>query len=45
MLINVMHPEEARAGIISDGSLVELDVETAGRNKPAATYTKVLCEG
>ncbi|MSM41577.1 MAG: Rne/Rng family ribonuclease [Geobacter sp.] len=30
MLINVMHPEEARVAIVQDGRLVELDIEIAG---------------
>src|SRR5512139_1117058 len=40
MLINVMHPEEARVAIISDGSLVELDVETAGREQTRGNVYK-----
>src|SRR5512134_3649471 len=30
MLINVMHPEEARVAIVQDGRLMELDIEIAG---------------
>jgi len=30
MLINVMHPEEARVAIVQDGRLIELDIEIAG---------------
>jgi ribonuclease E len=40
MLINVMHPEEARVAIVSDGSLVELDVETAGREQTRGNVYK-----
>ncbi|HSR36886.1 MAG TPA: ribonuclease E/G, partial [Desulfurivibrionaceae bacterium] len=30
MLINAMHPEEARVAIVQDGRLMELDIEIAG---------------
>jgi ribonuclease E len=30
MLINALHPEEARVAIVEDGELVELDIEIAG---------------
>jgi ribonuclease E len=40
MLINAMHPEEARVAIISDGRLVELDVETAGREQTRSNVYK-----
>jgi ribonuclease E len=40
MLINVMHPEEARVAIVSDGRLVELDVETAGREQTRGNVYK-----
>ena len=30
MLINVMHPEEARVAIVEDGKLVDLDIEIEG---------------
>ncbi|HEU0265624.1 MAG TPA: Rne/Rng family ribonuclease, partial [Geobacterales bacterium] len=40
MLINVMHPEEARAAIVEDGKLVELDIEMAGREQTRGNVYK-----
>lgn len=40
MLINVMHPEEARVAIVSDGRLVELDIETAGKEQTRGNVYK-----
>jgi ribonuclease E len=40
MLINVMHPEEARVAIVSDGHLVELDIETAGKEQTRGNVYK-----
>jgi ribonuclease E len=42
MLINVMHPEEARIAIVEDGQLVELDIETAGREQTRGNVYKGL---
>jgi ribonuclease E len=33
MLINALHPEEARVAIVEDGRLVDLDVEIAGNEQ------------
>lgn len=40
MLINVMHPEEARVAIVEDGHLIELDIETAGREQTRGNVYK-----
>jgi len=40
MLINVMHPEEARIAIVEDGHLIELDIETAGREQTRGNVYK-----
>jgi ribonuclease E len=40
MLINVMHPEEARVAIVDDGHLIELDIETAGREQTRGNVYK-----
>ncbi len=40
MLINVMHPEESRIAIVEDGHLVELDIETAGREQTRGNIYK-----
>lgn len=40
MLINVMHPEESRIAIVQDGHLVELDIETAGREQTRGNIYK-----
>ncbi len=40
MLINVMHPEEARVAIVTDGHLAELDIETAGREQTRGNVYK-----
>jgi ribonuclease E len=40
MLINVMHPEEARVAIVHDGRLMELNIEITVRNRPKATSTR-----
>lgn len=40
MLINVMHPEESRIAIVEDGHLVELDIETAGREQTRGNVYK-----
>lgn len=40
MLINAMHPEEARVAIVEDGVLVELDVETAGHEQTRGNVYK-----
>ncbi len=42
MLINSMHPEEARVAIVEDGHLVELDIETAGREQTRGNVYKGL---
>lgn len=33
MLVNAMHPEEARVAIVEDGRLLELDIEIAGKEQ------------
>ena len=33
MLINVMHPEEARVAIVQDGRLMELNIEISGKEQ------------
>ena len=33
MLINVMHPEEARVAIVHDGRLMELNIEITGKEQ------------
>ncbi len=40
MLINVMHPEESRIAIVEDGHLIELDIETAGREQTRGNVYK-----
>ena len=40
MLINMMHPEEARVAIVEDGSLMELDIETAGSEQTRGNVYK-----
>lgn len=40
MLINVIHPEEARVAIVKDGQLVELDIETAGSEQTRGNVYK-----
>lgn len=40
MLINVMHPEEARVAIVEDGQLVDLDVEIAGSEQTRGNVYK-----
>lgn len=40
MLINVMHPEEARVAIVEDGRLVELDIEIAGSEQTRSNVYK-----
>ena len=33
MLINVMHPEEARVAIVQEGRLMELNIEISGKEQ------------
>ena len=40
MLINMMHPEEARVAIVEDGSLMELDIEIAGSEQTRGNVYK-----
>ena len=40
MLINAMHPEEARVAIVKDGRLVELDIEIAGSEQTRGNIYK-----
>ena len=40
MLINMMHPEEARVAIVEDGRLVELDIEIAGSEQTRGNVYK-----
>jgi ribonuclease E len=40
MLINVMHPEEARIAIVEDGLLVELDIEIEGSEQTRGNVYK-----
>jgi len=40
MLINAMHPEEARVAIVEDGHLVELDIEIAGNEQTRGNVYK-----
>lgn len=40
MLINVMHPEEARVAIVEEGHLIELDIETAGKEQTRGNVYK-----
>jgi ribonuclease E len=42
MLINAVHPEEARVAIVKDGHLVELDIETAGSEQTRGNIYKGL---
>ena len=40
MLINAMHPEEARVAIVEDGHLIELDIEIAGSEQTRGNVYK-----
>ncbi|WP_298437071.1 Rne/Rng family ribonuclease, partial [Geobacter sp.] len=40
MLINVMHPEEARVAIVEEGKLVDLDIEIAGSEQTRGNIYK-----
>jgi ribonuclease E len=40
MLINAVHPEEARVAIVEDGTLVELDIEIAGSEQTRGNIYK-----
>src|SRR5512136_761445 len=40
MLINAVHPEEARVAIVKDGRLVELDIEIAGSEETRGNVYK-----
>ena len=40
MLINAMHPEEARVAIVEDGRLIELDIEIAGSEQTRGNVYK-----
>jgi len=40
MLINVMHPEEARVAIVHDGRLMELNIEIAGKEQTKGNIYK-----
>lgn len=40
MLINAIHPEEARVAIVEDGQLVELDIEIAGSEQTRGNIYK-----
>jgi ribonuclease E len=40
MLINAVHPEEARVAIVKDGHLVELDIEIAGSEQTRGNIYK-----
>lgn len=40
MLINAMHPEEARVAIVKDGRLMELDIEIAGSEQTRGNVYK-----
>jgi ribonuclease E len=40
MLINAVHPEEARVAIVKDGRLVELDIEIAGSEQTRGNIYK-----
>ncbi|HTY21273.1 MAG TPA: Rne/Rng family ribonuclease, partial [Geobacteraceae bacterium] len=42
MLINAVHPEEARVAIVKDGRLVELDIEIAGSEQTRGNIYKGL---
>ena len=42
MLINAVHPEEARVAIVKDGHLVELDIEIAGSEQTRGNVYKGL---
>jgi ribonuclease E len=44
MLINVMHPEEARVAIVCDGRMVELTL-LSGKEQTAAMSTRGLLSG
>ena len=40
MLINAVHPEEARVAIVKDGRLIELDIEIAGSEQTRGNIYK-----
>lgn len=40
MLINVMHPEEARVAIVQDGRLMELNIEISGKEQTRGNIYK-----
>ena len=40
MLINVMHPEEARVAIVHDGRLMELNIEISGKEQTKGNIYK-----
>jgi ribonuclease E len=40
MLVNALHPEEARVAIVEDGQLVELDIEIAGKEQTRGNIYK-----
>lgn len=40
MLINVMHPEEARVAIVQDGRLMELNIEISGKEQTKGNIFK-----
>src|SRR5512136_508946 len=40
MLINAIHPEEARVAIVQDGRLMELDIEIAGSEQTRGNVYK-----
>ena len=40
MLINVMHPEEARVAIVQDGLLMELNIEISGKEQTKGNIYK-----
>lgn len=40
MLINVMHPEEARVAIVQDGRLMELNIEISGKEQTKGNIYK-----
>ena len=40
MLINALHPEEARVAIVEDGQLIDLDIEIAGSEQTRGNVYK-----
>jgi len=42
MLINVMHPEEARVAIVQDGRLMELNIEISGKEQTKGNIYKAV---